>query len=383
MGKCENMNYYEISNNLYHNIILITFGCTTLFLLIWYWVISGKIAFLKIRTKSAHSEPVSVVICARNEYSNLEENLPHFLEQDYPEYEVVLVNDASDDDTFFLLKNFQLKYKHLKIINIEENVNFFKGKKFPLSIGILCAKHELLLLSDADCKPASLNWIREMAQKFDKDTEIVLGYGAYQKTKGLLNKLIRFDTLNVAMQYLGLAKSGMPYMGVGRNLAYRKSLFLRNKGFISHYKIQSGDDDLFVNQTAKASNTCIQISHDSHTYSEGKQSFAEWFRQKKRHLTTGKHYKTRHTFILGFYQMINILWWIALVSVLVIQYNLPAVGTLLFLKLGSQLLIAKRCMLKLNERGFLMMIPILELMMILIQPLIFLSGILRPTNRWK
>ena len=200
--------------------------------LLYFWLFYSKLGFSKTPSCKRNTEAVSVVICAKNEYSNLKKNLPQILNQDYPDFEVILVNDASDDYTHELLEDFERKYEKLKVITIKENLNFFSGKKFALSIGIKSAKNDLLLLTDADCYPNSPNWIRHMADPFsDPETEIVLGYGPYEKKPGILNAIIRFDTLMVAVQYFSFALKQKAFMGVGRNLAYRKSLFYKNGGF--------------------------------------------------------------------------------------------------------------------------------------------------------
>jgi len=214
--------------------------------LIYYWFIFSRLAFYNAskRPVSDQKLPVSVVICAKNEYHNLVRFLPLILEQEYAAFEVVVVNDASDDDTFYLLRELSDKYSRLNVVNIHQNLNFFVGKKFPLSIGIRSARYDTVLLTDADCFPAGPHWIDSMQSVFTAKTGIVLGYGAYIAQPGLLNKLIRFDTLHVAMQYMSLALAGLPYMGVGRNLAYHRELFFNSGGFMKHYKITSGDDDL-------------------------------------------------------------------------------------------------------------------------------------------
>ncbi|HPG33135.1 MAG TPA: glycosyltransferase, partial [Lentimicrobium sp.] len=197
--------------------------------LAYFWLIFSRLAFYNSAKRPVNEakEPVSVIICAKNEYHNLVRFLPAILEQNYPEFEVVVVNDASDDDTFYLLRELADKNPRLKVINITQNLNFFTGKKFPLSIGIRSAKYDVVLLTDADCYPAGPEWLAGMQAAFTGKTEIVIGYGPYAPQPGLLNKLIRFDTLMVAVQYMSLALSGMPYMGVGRNLAYHKSLYFK------------------------------------------------------------------------------------------------------------------------------------------------------------
>jgi len=242
--------------------------------------------------------PVSVIICARDEQTNLENNLPAILEQDYPDFEVVVVNHGSSDNTDMVLQRFQQQYPHLKTTEIKKDQKFTHGKKLAVTMGVKKASHEWLLFTDADCYPVSKNWIRSMARNFDEQTSLVLGYGSYATRDGVLNNMIRFDTLSIALQYFSYALKGFPYMGVGRNLAYRKSLFFKNKGFAGHYHLESGDDDLFVNQTASKDNTRVQISQESQMVSEPHKSFTGWFKQKRGHLTTGSHYRIKTRFRL-------------------------------------------------------------------------------------
>lgn len=350
--------------------------------LLFYWLIFGQLAFRK-RKSCPNLEPVSVVICARNEYENLKENLPLFLAQDYPDYEIVVVNDASDDETYYFLKNLATQHKHLKVVNMGETPNFFKGKKFPLSIGIKSAKHDLLLLTDADCVPAEPTWIMNMASGYCKKVEVVLGYGGYEVKPGLLNKLIRFDTLHIAMQYLGLAIAGMPYMGVGRNLSYRKSLFYKNKGFISHYSIPSGDDDLFINQVSSRKNTAVVATLEGITLSEPKISFGEWFKQKRRHLTTGSLYKPQHKFILGTYSLSQLLYFVTGIILLSWLFQWEIVAAIMVFRLITQIIIVKKCMKRLGEKNLLLFSPVFEIIMMIINPMIALSNLIVKQKTWR
>ncbi len=272
-----------------------------------------RIAFLKVKDKKNEQFPVSVIICAKDEAQNLENFLPKVLEQDYPDFEVIVVNDGSEDETEDVLKRFDNKYKHLYVTTIPKNNRFRQGKKLAVTIGLKAAKNEWVLLTDADCEPVSKNWIRKMQANFKENTEIVLGYGGYFKRKGFLNKLIRFDSLFIAMQYFTFAKAGIPYMGVGRNLAYRKSVFFKNKGFASHLKLKSGDDDLLVNKIARKKNTAIELSPESFTRSVPETSFSSWYYQKKRHLTTGRYYRFKHKFILGLEMFSRFLFYLSLI----------------------------------------------------------------------
>ncbi|HRN42908.1 MAG TPA: glycosyltransferase, partial [Vicingus sp.] len=184
--------------------------------LIYYLGIFSRFAFYKRKEKHIHSfEPVSVVICAKNERDNLLNFLPEFLAQDYPTFEVIVVNDHSIDDTVDVLKAYSLQFPNLKVVTVPDNDRFYGSKKFALTLGIKAAQYENILLTDADCRPTSNQWIKLMSN-YPVNKSIVLGFGAYQKQPGMLNKLIRFETLFTAMQYFSFALCKMPYMGVGR-----------------------------------------------------------------------------------------------------------------------------------------------------------------------
>jgi glycosyltransferase involved in cell wall biosynthesis len=309
--------------------------------------------------------------------------LPDVLEQDYPEFEVVVVNDASDDDSSELLKDFSIKYPHLKVVNFARNLNFFRGKKFPLSLGIKSATHDILLFTDADCRPAGKNWISMMSSRFNERVDIVLGYGPYERTKGLLNAMIRYDTFHVAMQYLSFSLMGLTYMGVGRNLAYRKSLFYKHKGFTSHYKIASGDDDLFINRAANKRNTKVEISPESFTISRPVKGWFRFIRQKKRHLTTAKYYKWKFKFLLTAYSVSQFFAWILFFTLIFSKFNLLYVLMLMGVKLISQFIVTYFCSIQLKEEKLLLFSPLIELLFVILNPLIAISNLIYKTDKWK
>ena len=293
--------YLFENTDLITRILLIVFTLSFLVQLYYYLFIYLKAGFTPAEPeeKPKSLPPVSVIICARDEAGNLSENLPEILNQDYPDFEVVVVNDCSEDETEDVLRDFENKYKNLKVSTIKKDPNFPHGKKLALTIGIKAASREYLLLTDADCKPAGKNWIRLMSRNFNDKKEVVLGTGLYLRKKGFLNLIIRFETAFIFMQYFGFARAGKPYMGVGRNLAYTRDLFFRNKGFASHTNLKSGDDDLFIGKVATKSNTALEKHPESFTYSNPQESWASFIDQKRRHLTTGKFYQQSLKWLLG------------------------------------------------------------------------------------
>ena len=279
------------------------FVAVTIIQLFYYLYFFRRVAFYKLPKETPlQPQPVSVIICARDENEALTSNLPGVLTQAYTgPHEVIVVNDNSFDDSRYVLEGLQKTFTQLQVVNLTQEAKHITGKKYPLAIGIKEAKHEVVLLTDADCVPATIHWLAKMQDAFGHGVEIVLGYGAYTRAPGFLNKAIRFETFHTALQYFGYALAGKPYMGVGRNLAYRRELFFRNKGFSSINHIASGDDDLFVNQVATKHNTAVVLDKEAFTLSAPKKNWREWRRQKGRHYTTGKFYKTSHKLLLGFY----------------------------------------------------------------------------------
>ncbi len=322
-------------------LILTSFGMTTGFILLYIFAFFALIQlfyflfffsrvplFKNKNLKNPEvNKPISIIVCALNEEANLRKNLPSLLSQNYfkngiPYFEVLVVNDNSEDNTFYLLNEMKEEYKHLHVLHLTQTAKLIPGKKFALSMGIKSAKYEHLLLTDADCVPASSEWLAKMASHFSDEKNIVLGYGAYNKYPGILNKKIRFETIHSAMQFFSFALAKIPYMGVGRNLAYTRTLFVKNKGFASHHHIVSGDDDLFINQVANKKNVAIELSAESFTYSEPKKNKSDWSFQKRRHLGTGKFYKLKHKILLGFYAMTQLLFFVSFIASLFFIENL-------------------------------------------------------------
>ena len=280
----------------------------------YYLLVFSKLAFPpKTKKNGVAKEPVSIIVCARDEISNLERLIPKLTEQDYPDYEVVVVNDRSTDGSYEFLREAGQQSSLLKNVTIDRVPEHLNPKKFGLTMGIKAATNDLLLFTDADCEPASPQWVNETISHYDDKTDLVLGFSPYMKTKGFLNAFIRFETLFTAIQYMSFAISGKPYMGVGRNLSYRKSLFMNNRGYNGHLKVTGGDDDLFVNKHANGKNTRVCIGKDGMVYSHPKTSWGSFFRQKLRHLSVGKHYKFKDRIRLGIFSLSHILFWVLFV----------------------------------------------------------------------
>jgi len=353
---------------------------------IYYLFLFGNFAFSKTTIKNNNfTQAISIIICAKNEAKNLKRNIPYFLEQHYNNFEIVLINDTSTDATLEIMKQFKREHpSKIKIVDVAPNEQFWGSKKYALTLGIKAASNEYLLFSDADCKPVSKNWIQEMSNNFSSKKQLVLGYGSYKKIEhSFLNKLIRFETLLTAIQYFSYAKIGIPYMGVGRNLAYTKTTFFNANGFVNHmHRIKSGDDDLFINQVATKNNTTFCILENSFTESAPKTSFKTWIQQKRRHISTASHYKTIHKYLLGLYFSSQVLFWLFSIILLSSNFNPISVLTIITLRQIILYLSIGFSAKKLNETDLVLFTPFYEIFLIFIQMFIFIKNLISKPTHW-
>ncbi len=352
-----------------------------------FFYIFSKFSFSQQQNATPQQPPISIIICAKNETDNLNKYLEKILTQSYSNFEVVVVNDGSVDGTSILLQNFKIRFPHLNIVEIDTTLQYLGNKKNAITKGVHAAKNEHLLFTDADCMPNSQHWISEMIAHFTDGKEIVLGYGAYQKiNRSFLNKLIRYETLMTAIQYFSYAKTGTPYMGVGRNIAYKKELFIKANGLKSHTDIKSGDDDLFINQVANAQNTAICYSENGFTVSAPKTNFKHWINQKRRHITTAVYYKPIHKFLLSLYYFSQISFW--LLTIILLAFSLFGriefwnVFTFIVMRLFIQYIIIGKAAQKLNEKDLIFWFPLLDISLVFIQFSIFIVNLNRKPNTW-
>jgi glycosyltransferase involved in cell wall biosynthesis len=366
------------------NIIFLAFCIITFIQLFYYLFFFLRLAIFKTSPKNiSQTHPVSVIICARDEAENLVKNLPGALVQQYKTtHEVIVVNDNSLDESKYILEEYQREFKQLQLVELKQEARFIPGKKFPLSIGIKTAKHEIVLLTDADCVPASEFWIEKMQDGFYDGVEIVLGYGAMHKKKGFFNKMVRWETFHTALQYLSFAKAGIAYMGVGRNLSYKKSVFFRHKGFSAHNHVPGGDDDLFINKAATKKNTAMVIDKEAFTLSEPAKTWKQWISQKKRHYTTSKYYKPLHKFLLGLYSFSLFLFYpLFILSLFLFNWKLTLVA--FAIRFIVQAYVIFKTTKQLDEKDLFRWFVFFDVWMFFYYLIFSTSVFKKPAKKWK
>ncbi|KAA9333601.1 glycosyltransferase [Adhaeribacter soli] len=327
--------------------------------------------------------PVSVIVCAHNEYENLMQLVPKLLKQEYPKFELILIDDRSKDETNGYMQQVTQYFPNTRLITIKNTPAGFNPKKYALSMGIKSASYDHLLLTDADCVPLSERWIAEMMKGYRAGADMVLGYGRYRKIQGFLGALIQYETLLSAMQYLSFAIKGKAYMGVGRNLSYTKTCFYRNKGFASHIRATGGDDDLFVQEAAENSKINVIIGIDGQTESQPKETWREWWRQKRRHLGAGKKYKWTDRLRIGTFILSNIFFYIVSVVLLAMQADLVWLGLIFGVRCLVIFSIYYQAASNLKERLSVVLIPILDIAFFVYYVLLSVSVLMFKKVTWK
>ncbi len=366
-------------------ILAILVGCFLIQISVWCLVLRRAALFnFKDEYQNQINKilpPVSVLICARNEAINLKNFLPKILNQNYSNFEVIVVDDASTDETTQVLKNFQSEFAHLRIISIPEKIKL--GKKLALTTAVCAAKNDILLLTDADCVPASEDWIREMVSLTSTQKKIVLGVSPYRPTThSWLHTFIRHETTFTALQYIGFAIAGMPYMGVGRNVLYHKNLFEKVGGFSAHENIMAGDDDLFLNSILTRHNFAIALNPNSFTYSLPKKTWKAYIKQKTRHVSVSPNYKLIHQFLLGIFGISHLFFYFA--TFFGIKYKISTIFVLsIFVTRQVVLfLIYKQFAKRLGEKKLEATFLLFDAFLVLFNCLIALLSF-RRFNNWK
>lgn len=365
------MDFLDYQFNTVGFYFAIILGIIILFQILYYLIVYGRVAFFKENKlttdeKQKYTPSVSVVMCVKDDAYNLEKKLPIILEQEYPNFEVVVVNDASKDETEYVLRVLQEIYPNLNVVNLYNNVNGFLGKKYPLSLGIKSAKNEIILLTESDTMPLNYNWITTMVKGFKQKKDIVLGFTNFEQKPTFLNTLMHYENLTSAMNYLGNAMLNNPFMGQGRNMAYKREFFFETGGFISQYNISVGDDDLFINKNANSKNTSVIINKESINLSSPKEKREEWVIQKKKHFKSMSHFKLKDKIISTLMPFATLLIYVSVALSIVFQFPWQYAILPLVLKYTFQIIVYYKSSKTLATKQVAFLSPLLEVLFLFI-----------------
>lgn len=359
-----------------------SFVVFTVIQIIYYIAFSSFLFTPKNINEEGIEKPISVIIFAKNQAKNLEKLLPTIINQDYSKFEIVLINNASIDNTEEVLENFSKNYKNIKVLEVENNEAFWANKKYALTLGIKAAKYDHLLFTNADSKPVSKNWISNFNQKFNNHKTIVLGYHKFEKEKSLFNLFIRFENLIQAIKCFGFAHLRNSFMAFDGNFAYHKTEFFKVKGFINHIKIKKGESNLFIKDTSNKENTTICISKNSFTKTKVPKSFSTWFFEKRNNAIIWKKYKPKHQILLALFTISKLFFYV-FASILFFFYSYKIMLGFVIAYFLIQYIVVGIASKKLKEPYLLFFLPFLEIGLLLIQISIFIANLISKPDHWK
>jgi len=383
-----------LESNLFASILVgVLFVCTVALCTCYFRLLKVKLG--QSSPDLNDQRPISVVIATRNEHDQLRQNLPFFLDQNHPNFEVVVVIDDSDKDLVFIINEFEKLYPNLKVVSFEWARNFFVSRKFAESVGIKSATHDRILLSHISTRPASPEWVSQMSKALSNNKRIVIGYHTLASKTSLLNAFVRFDTFSYTLRYLRAALSGRPFTADSKNLAFDRSLFYEAKGIARYYNVNTGNEDMFVNRAATTINTTIEIHPNAFVKGQEITTFSEWFSRKVRHRVLIREFKTFNRLGLAIHDWFMVLFYVVLFAIVgcffLLETNvfymplelLMIAGGIVLLKFSIQWIVFKRMMSTFKESGFLLLIPIFDLIKLTILPVLLLSGLFTKRITWK
>jgi glycosyltransferase involved in cell wall biosynthesis len=333
----------------------------------YFIIVFGKFSFEKPIPSKYTQPPVSVIVYAKNNQDKIVTLLPKLIEQNYPNFEIVLINNSSDDDAVAVFEKFVKQNALIKLVNVVQNEQFWDNKKYALTLGIKAASNDYLLFIDNNCLPASRNWIATMSSHFDTEKSIILSHNKIAKQAGFLNALIRFDNFFKSLQLFAWAKNGKPFSGSNKNIAYTKEVFFSVKGFVNHIKVKKGEAALFVNEAATSKNTEISINKESFTIEDVAQNFTQWATEKEKESTVYKNFRLKDKLRLLLFSFSQLLFIILSIALLILQIQSELVIGLIVLRYIFVGISLSKAAIKLDEKGFLMWFPIFEMILVFLQ----------------
>lgn len=364
------------------SLVVILFGAITFIELAYYYLIYARFSFQRKKPqKSFYQPPVSVVMVAKDAAGVLLKTLPKFLNQQYGDFEVVVVDDNSQDDTKLLILEYQQQYTNLKLVELDTAVTTIRGEKFALSMGIRCASHPFLLVTNPECAPSSTHWLEKMAGNFEGGKQIVLGYSTFEKKNNPFNRLLHFDNLLNAIQYFSLARIHSPYRGDAKNMGFTEQVFTQQRGFAKHNHISYGEEDIFISRAANKNNTGIEYTPDAVTILQ-RGALHHYWKDHKQGLYYTRRYNTfRNRFLLTSYAIINLLFYVALAFAIVYSIGnillIAVTAGIAAVRVISQYFVFGFAAKKLNEKQVIPGLILYDLLFALLNPLYFMDAQIR------
>ena len=360
--------------------ILILFGVITLIQLVYYYVIYGRFAFYRKKSALGFRDiPISVVIVVRDDAALAVQALPSLLEQQYSFFEIVIVNDRSrDENSLQAIREYKDRYPNIKIVDLSTAVSTSRGKKMAISMGVKCATYDHILLTSPSCKPASQQWLSNMAQNFQFQHRIVLGYNTFEKKKGIYNHFLHYDNLMGAVQYFSHALMHSTYRGDLNNVAFVRPLFYKQNGFIAYSHLLYGEEDIFIHRASTPNNVAIEFAPEAVTLQQHSPKYGYWRLHKVSLYYTRKFNSLKNKILLGGYELTNILFY-ALLSLSIVAFlHLPLLlyitAGIAVLRIASLYVVMGIAAKKLQEKTVIPFLLFYDLLFALLNPLYWLSA---------
>lgn len=329
--------------------------------ILYHLFVFGSLNLNKKQTHKPHATPVSLIVYIENNQEQLKNFLPALKNQIHPTFEIILVNNASYDESLEILKEFTQTTPNTRIVNVENNESFWGNKRYALTLGIKVAKYDHLLFCEPEAVPDSAMWINNMTSKFTNSKSIVLGHQRILPIKNSFwNKLTRFNNASWAAYNFSFASLGKPLYGNNQNLAYKKEEFYKVNGFINQMNQYRGEDYYFTNTIASSKNTDTSLAKTSFTASQTKPGFDSWIKELKTQSNLFSKLKFTTKIKVYLYSITKVPYFILMTVLLSYLYNWEIVLALFLARSLIVLLYSHKFLKHFQEKDLSLWFPVLE-----------------------
>ena len=292
-------NYQDIFSGLALSelVLLTVFGVLFLLRLLHLFLFTGRVLFRKkVDNNEAEKKPLSLILTIRNEEENLKNNLPKILSLENIDFEMVVVDDFSQDNSYLILGLLKDRYKRLTISALNQETKF--STKLALNIAIKATNNKWILTVPVSLAEVAAEWLDYISQATNNEKNVVIGYSTVARSKGFYNRLTRIENYFSYLKSTGYILNGIPFVYSVENVAFQKEKYFEIGGFGQKVTEHYANLELVINSFIRKKTTAVLFNKESSIRKTEVVKRADYFDLLKKSIRIESHLSSSKRVIL-------------------------------------------------------------------------------------